>query len=70
MDKPTYPKYKKGGCKAKPGSCKSGLRPTPSIGAGSNLKNGLEPKNKNEMIQNNLITVQMYQLLLYCIMYN
>ena len=46
IDNPTYPRYKNGGWNANPGSWRRGFKPTPSIGAGSSIRKGFDPKNK------------------------
>ena len=47
-EKPTYPRYKKGGCMASSGSCKIGFSPNPWIGMGKIFSNGLEVKIKKD----------------------
>ena len=48
-DNPTYPKYKNGGCIAKPKSCNIGLKPSPSAFGKNILINGLDV-NKIKLI--------------------
>ena len=42
MDEPTKPKYNRGVCMARAGSCNIGLRPKPSFGTGYILLKGFE----------------------------
>ena len=42
IDRPTYPRYKKGGWNANPGSCNRGFKPIPSSGIGNNFSNGFD----------------------------
>ena len=42
IERPTYPKYKNGGWKASPGSCRSGFKSCPSKGGVASRKNGLD----------------------------
>ena len=63
-----HPIYKRGGWIAKAGSCKIGLRPSPSKGFGEIILKGLEPKNKNSEKNSiikfwNIIVKRIYFLL-------
>ena len=48
-EKPTYPMYNSGGCTAKAGSCKIGLKPNPFSWTGIILSKGFEVKIVNTM---------------------
>ena len=51
IENPTYPRYKKGGCIAKPGSCNKGLRSEPSILGGNSLEKGFEVIKTKRLIR-------------------